>query len=217
MDILQFLSGDAEFEGRQRASQHRHEVPRNHPGGQRPPDALQHPAHPRLESKPAEQGPGPDIGADHPDLVADLAHLQVVDPHHLDIVGVHDLRVEDVLPEEDLVGLEGARGQAAAFAPEPDARRGELGDGIPRDDRDAAPVAVQQDAGDARKLLLAVKDDEIGDRVKRLPGRIRHRLADDFAKVQHVQHHSAPARGLLPGPRRPERSTTDPPGAYSGL
>src|SRR5256885_7715081 len=29
MDVLQFLAGDAEFEGRQSASQHRHEVPRN--------------------------------------------------------------------------------------------------------------------------------------------------------------------------------------------
>jgi len=49
-----------------------------------------------LGSEPPQQRLQAHVHADHPDLVAHLGQVQVGRPDHLNLVGVHELVIEDV-------------------------------------------------------------------------------------------------------------------------
>ncbi len=130
-------------------------------------------------AQPAQQGLQADVHPHQVDGVADLGQVQVGGPDHLDLVGVHELVIEDVPGQQDLplpplelaqVQARGAQGDGPAVQPV-DGRGVEEG---------PPPPDPDDDTGDERVGVPAV---HLGQQVRHLPyliaSLVEHRAADE--------------------------------------
>ena len=112
-----------------------------------------------FEAQPARQARGPDIDRDEVQATLDVVEPKVVDADHLAPVDVHDLAVEQVLAQQDLIGplLEdpdvdrpGVQ-HDAGLVERPDRRPGQ---------EDAPACGIDDQTGD-RRVAVTDGDDEV--------------------------------------------------------
>ena len=106
-------------------------------------------------AQPAEQGLQADIHADQVDQVADLGQVQVGGPDHLDLVGVHQLVVEDVPGQQHLAFPALELAQVQPGRAQRDRAAVQLVNGRRVQER-LAPPDPDHDSGDHRVGLPAV-------------------------------------------------------------
>ena len=139
-----------------------------------------------LHAQPAEQPGRPDVDGHEVELAVDVVETQVVDPDHPAAVDVHDLLVEQVGPQQDLVGALLEPGDVDRVTGQPRARRVEPGDLRPGQE-DPAAVGRDDEPGDGR-IAVADGDDQVVDLAQRLAGGVEHGPADGVAQVEHGGH-----------------------------
>ena len=170
-----------------------------------------------LDPEAAQQAGRADVHGDEPEGALDLVEADVVHADDLAAVDVHDLLVEQVGLQEDLV-------LALVELPDVD-RRGvqaradvvEALDGRPRDE-DPALLGLDDEPGDGR-VPVADRHDQVGHRPDGLAGPVEHRPADGPAQVDHLPPRRAgpqPTAGRwrgTPGVPRPLRGRGGPRGS----
>ena len=139
-----------------------------------------------FDAEPAEQPGRPDVDGHEVELAVDVVETQVVDADHPPAVDVHDLLVEEVRPQEDLVRPLLEAGDVDRVTRQQRARRVEPGDLRPGQE-DPAAVGRHDEPGDGR-IAVADGDDQVVDLAQRLAGGVEHGPADGVAQVEHGGH-----------------------------
>ena len=121
--------------------------------------------------------------------------LEVVHAHDLHAVDVHDLLVEQVAREEDLVLPRGTVQEVLPHEPRPHGAALENGDVLPGQDERLEAVA-DEEARDARKRGARARGDgEVRDLPDRVPRHVPHRLAEELRDEEAlVRGHGRGAR-----------------------
>jgi len=129
-----------------------------------------------------QQPAHPDIRADEPQLAGALLELQVVHPHHLGAVRVHDLLVEEIASEPE--GLRRQRLGCQAIEPvaQPDVRwlDGHLAPG-----HHALASARPQDPPVDHRELLAREHGDVDQASDLVAAGAEHSPMLDLAQVRH--------------------------------
>ncbi len=137
-----------------------------------------------FETQAAHEAGRPDIDRDQVQSPIDVVEPQVIDPDHLPPVDVHDLAVEQVLAQQDLVRalLEDADVDLsrvehdAGLIERPDRRPGQ---------EDAPACGVDDEAGD-RRVAVTQSDDQIIHLADGLPLPIPDGPSHDTTQVVHL-------------------------------
>ena len=139
-----------------------------------------------LHAQPPEQAGGPDIDRHDVQLAVNQVEPDVVDADHLATLDVHDLLVQQIRLEQDLVLV-------LAEDPDVDRRHAQPRAGLVErldvgpGQEDPAPIGVDDETGH-RWVLVADRDDQVGDGAERLAVRIAHRQTDALAEEAHGGH-----------------------------
>ena len=150
--------------------------------------------------------------------VADLGQVQIRGPDHLDLVGVHELMVQDVPGQQDLplTPLELAQVQAGGAQGDRTAVHPVDGRGV---EEGAPPADPHDDAGDERVGLPAV---HLGQQVRHpahlIAGLVEHGAADEPGQGHDVLPELAGgdgALGRLDQAAGQRRAVTPPPGGVA--
>jgi hypothetical protein len=145
-----------------------------------------------FDPQPPEEPGRPDVNGNEAEAPLDVVQADVVDADDLASLDVHDLLVEQVRLEQDLVVTLAELGHVDRADAQPRPAMVERGNVTPRDE-DPAPVGVHDEAGHGR-VLATDGDDQVGDGAQGLAGRIAHREADALAEKLHGGHQAGQAR-----------------------
>ena len=149
---------------------------------------LRHGHHGALEPRrqAAQDAARPHLGAQKAQLRARDGELQVVYAHDLHALRVHDLAIQKVARQQDLLGLQIAEADVVSRHGQPDTVLVELLDVLaPRDHERNLARPLEGQAGDAGEHL-AGGDGQVGDRADLLAGRIDDGLSHHLREIEHV-------------------------------
>ena len=167
--------------------------------GQRQPQVAGDRAIRPLDAEPPQQAGRPDVDRHEVEHALELVEAQVVDPHDLAPVEVHDLLVLQVGVEQQLVGPLAELRDIDAVGVERRPAEVERGHVRPGQE-DAPPVGAHDEAGH-RGVAVADGDDQVGHLADRLALRVTDGAAHDLAQVElHAEPRRRGCRGHAGGP-----------------